>query len=348
MTPILIKTDSKVAFKSNDYNFYFDKKTGYFERYGKTIDDDPEFSKYGPELADIEIATICHGVGKPCSFCYKRNNPNGQYMTIDTFKELFHKLPKTILQIAFGIGDIDSNPDMWKIFEYCRENGVIPNVTINGEGITDDIAKKLVENCGAVAVSYYDKEKTFNAIEKLTMLGLKQCNIHYMISEETYDKALTLIDDYKTDNRLKKLNAIVFLSLKKKGRAENHYTQLSQNNFDNLVDVALKNNVPIGFDSCSAFKFMKSVNYDEKYDMYIEPCESSRFSLYINVKGEFYPCSFTEGIDTGNGGDWTNGINVLTSNSFLNDVWFNDKTKMFRSECINCVNNKKSCLYYEI
>ena len=114
----LIKSDHAICFRSKSYNFNFDRKTGFFRRWGNTLDDDPSYSPVGPEIADIEISTSCNGVGKVCDFCYKKNNPNGTYMTLETFKVLFSKLPPTITQIAFGIGDIDSNPDMWKIFDF--------------------------------------------------------------------------------------------------------------------------------------------------------------------------------------------------------------------------------------
>ena len=97
-----------------------------------------------------------------------------------------------------------------------------------------------------------------------------------MISIETFDKASSLIFDRQNDERLSKMNAIVLLSLKKKGRAENRYTQLSQEKFSQLVNFALSQKVPIGFDSCGAFKFLKAVGNDSEYEQYIEPCESKR------------------------------------------------------------------------
>ena len=47
---------------SEDYSFIFDKDTGNFKRWGKTYDEDPEFSPVGPEILDIEITTKCKGV----------------------------------------------------------------------------------------------------------------------------------------------------------------------------------------------------------------------------------------------------------------------------------------------
>jgi len=340
---VLVKTSDKVIMRTPKYNFDFNMKTGYFARWGKTREEDPDYSLYGPEIADIEIATSCKGVGQVCDFCYKKNNPNGEYMSLETFKTLQSKLPPTVTQIAFGIGDIDSNPDMWDIFQYCRDKKIVPNVTINGEGTTDEIADKLAHYCGAVAVSYYDKDKTFDSIKKLTDRGMDQINIHFMIANETFETAKRLINVRFKDERLTKMNAIVFLSLKQKGRAVGRYSRLSQDKFDELVTLALGKDVPIGFDSCSAFKFMKAVNDDPKYAPYIEPCESSLFSSYFNVKGEFFPCSFMEGE-----AEWKEGIKLDDVDNFSKDLWFNDRVVNFRDRVIACRSCKQSCVHYDI
>lgn len=337
---------------SEDYNFHFDKKTGFFARWGKTQDEDPDFSPYGPEIADIEISTICSGVEGigPCTFCYKANTKNGTYMPFETFQKLFHNLPKTLTQIAFGIGDIEANPDMWKIFDYCRDNGIIPNVTVNGEGITDEIADKLVSKCGAIAVSVYDKNKSYDTVKKLTDRGMKQVNIHFMISEETYETALEILKDKTTDERLKLLNAVVLLSLKPKGRAKEKFHPLSQEKFNTLSQYALSNNIGVGMDSCSAVKFLDSIRGTDdfdKYNQYVEQCESTRMSSYFNVEGKFFPCSFIENQETSTG-DWREGLDAVNTDNFLNDIWYNKKTIDFRHACIECNHNLVSCPHYKI
>jgi hypothetical protein len=175
-TAKILENESVKKLQSETYNYHFDKKTGFFARWGKTKEDDPDYSPFGPEIADIEISTICNGVEGvgPCKFCYKANTKQGTYMNFETFKKLFHNLPRTMTQIAFGIGDIEANPDMWTIFDYCREHGVVPNVTVNGEGITDEIADKLINRIGACAVSVYDKEKSYTAIQTLNSAFLRK------------------------------------------------------------------------------------------------------------------------------------------------------------------------------
>ena len=66
--------DRVKIFKSTDYHYLFNLNTGFFARWGKATNEDPEYSKFGPEILDIEISTIC---SNECSFCYKSNTQEG-------------------------------------------------------------------------------------------------------------------------------------------------------------------------------------------------------------------------------------------------------------------------------
>ena len=125
--------------KSPHYNYQFIKKNGDFKRWGLLLEDDPQFSPYGPEIADIEIGTICHGINNvPCPWCYKSNNPIlGHSMSEEKFIEVLKCLPRTVTQIAFGVGNVDSCPSMGRIFKRCHQRGITPNITINGDRLTE-------------------------------------------------------------------------------------------------------------------------------------------------------------------------------------------------------------------
>jgi len=332
-----------------DYNFVFNKDTGFFARWGETVDADPEFSPIGGEILDIEITTICHGInGKLCPFCYKANTPNGKNMSFDTFKTIMSKMGNQLTQVAFGADSKGtSNPDLFKMADYCREIGVVPNLTV--ADISNEIADKLADVMGAVAVSrYHDKNVCYDSIKKLTDRGMTQVNMHFMISEETYDDCLETLEDIKADPRLKKMNAIVLLSLKQKGRGTG-YTCLSQDKYDYLVQFCLDNNISFGMDSCGAKKFLDSVKDHENYEKYkviAEPCESTAFSQYIDVNGEFFPCSFCEEIE-----GWEKGIPVDECDNFLDDIWYNDRVVKFRdvltANCDNC-HKARECPIYNV
>jgi len=83
----LLDTDNIKAVASPNYNYIFDKKTGYFERWGKTREDDPVCAPF-PEILDVEISTACQ---KGCPFCYKDNSVDGENMSFEIFKKIFDK-----------------------------------------------------------------------------------------------------------------------------------------------------------------------------------------------------------------------------------------------------------------
>ena len=342
----LVETEFVKMFRSKELNFNFSKVTGYTVTWGKTFEDDPDWSPYGPMILDIEVTDICKGPGGAiCPWCYKSNTANNKNnMSFETFKNIIDKLPKYngihfTNQLAIGCdAQCESNPDIWKMMDYSRSVGIIPNVTV--ADISDEVADKLVKYVGACSCSVYSNKKYgYDSVKKLVDRGMKQCNIHKLVSLESLDEIYELFNDYLNgEERLKGLNAIVLLSLKQKGRGK-HFTRLPQEDFSKLVNYALDNGIPIGFDSCGCHKLLESVKERDNYkelEMLSEPCESAIFSQYINVLGNFYPCSFTE-----NG----NGINVEKCDDFLKDVWYNISTVNFRNKLLE---NNRNCFEFNI
>jgi len=351
--------------KSEKYNYVFNNKDGFFARWGETKEDDPEMSPFGPEIADIEISTVCNGIGKtvdsrkPCPWCYKSNTGCGENMNLETFKEVFHKLPRNLTQIAFGIGDLDGNPDLWDIMSYCRNNDynyIVPNITTNGMGVDEASARTLAETCGAVAVSrYHIHDLCYDTIARLSGAGLKQVNIHQLLAEETYDGCFQLLDDIKNDSRLEGLKAVVFLMLKPKGNRNKYHSIGGLDKFNKLIKTAQDMGVAVGMDSCTAplmLKFSESFNQPGIVPS-IEPCESTLFSIYINSNAEVFPCSFTEGTP-----GWETGISMVNDvDNFMRDVWFSKRLSSWRSEllasstgCTDCEmkSHCRSCPAFDI
>lgn len=326
--------------KSENYNTAFDKRTGMFLRWGKTKEEDPEMSKFGPEILDLEISQgKCMG---QCPECYKCNGAveNVHNMTLEEFKTIFHKVSASGLleQIAFGICDIGTNPDFFNMMRYAKENGVIPNYTCHGLDMNEEYAKLTAEICGAVAVSVYNKEKSYNAVKMLTDAGMKQVNFHCIAHDKSFNKIKSIIDDIKSDERLKGLNALVLLRYKPKGNGVGKFNQLTIEQYKEILKYAEEKGVNLGFDSCSAPLYLEAIKEDKDFkqkSMYAEPCESALFSSYINCKGQFYACSFCEGE-----GMWKDGIDVLNCVDFIQDVWYNERTVKFRNallgKCRNC------------
>ena len=185
-------------------------------------------------------------------------------------------------------------------------------------------------------------DTAYNAIKQFTDAGMTQVNVHQVLHQENYDDVLRLLSDRVSDPRLAKLNAVVFLAYKPKGTNAGKFHGCTISQYKTLIEFSEIHGFNIGFDSCSApavFKAYQELGKYDKVSELIEPCESSCFSSYINCKGEFFPCSFTEG-EPG----WETGINVLVVDDFISEVWQSDRVKAFRdtlrkttSGCSNCI-----------
>ena len=338
----VVDSKTKKVLMSKDYNFSFDKETGVFHRWGKTYFEDPQFCPYGPEILDLEISVgDCAG---NCPWCYKANSiGNGYHMSLETFKEILDKMPATLTQVALGLTDISANKDLIPILKYSREKGIVPNFTLAGYGLTEEILAEVAPLVGAIAVSVYphNKELAYETARRFLQAGVKQTNFHLLYYQENKKHVLDVLNDY-VEELAPKVNAIVLLALKTKGRAESGFTPMPQDMFNDIVLNCLEREIPIGFDSCSAPKFEKfarSKGYDHLLK-FTEPCESALMSSYIDVHGNFYPCSFMEGI-----GEWTTGISVLDSEDFLTDVWYHPRLVGWRE---NLLNNCRNCPVFTI
>ena len=361
-----IREDNNIKiFNSPEFNYVFNKDTGYHMQWGRTQEEDAK-SPYGPVIADIEVLSMCKGPGgRLCPFCYKSNTPNGHYMSLEDYKVIFSKLPKTLTQIAFGAdADCSLNPDLFDIMRYTRDNGVIPNITV--ADISWETARILGEVAGAVAVSWYgmhtSKNYCYDSIWRLSInrksdmnkeSTLAQINMHFMLSKETLPFIDELIQDIKTDPRLKYLNAVVFLSLKQKGRGAK-FQGCTDEEFKSVVDRMFEAGVGFGFDSCSAPRFIKSIKGHPKEEEYIqmsEPCESFSQSLYVNERGIVVPCSFMENMEW-NENDSTGwnllDVSVKDADEFVTKVWNSDRALLFSERAVKCASCGNGCQVYNV
>ena len=275
--------------------------------------------------------------------CYKNNrNIPATNMPLEVFADILDKMPKTLTQVAFGITGVQTNPDFIPMMRYCRDKGILPNFTLSGIDLTDELAKEISEVAGAIAVSAYQTNKNvcYDTIKKFTDYGMNQINIHIMVSKETLPFVYEVLNDRLTDSRLEKMHAIVFLGVKPKGRAKNTHHPLTKAQYKKLVKTAITSGVTFGFDSCSAPKFEAAIkmmemspNLKEGMIESSESCESSLFSSYINVYGEYWHCSFSEEEPN------QNFVDVTQVKDFIAQVWYSPAVVEFRNKSIASTKN---------
>lgn len=340
------QTETRKSLRSPSYNYDFYTRTGLFARWGTSKEDDPQYSEFGPEIVDIEISS---GAGCPmsCPYCYKGNGKgdSASNMSLATFERVLSVFPDTVTQIAFGITSVASSPDLFDIFRHCHRKRVVPNVTVNGSDPVEE-AWRLARMSGAIAVSINEGnyEQGVQLVERLSGLN-GQVNVHCLVSEQTVDFVYELCDTVKHDGRLSGMNAVVFLGLKPKSRGQG-FDVLPLDSFVGLVHHCLESGILFGFDSCSASRFEEAVRSSALTDVrkrvlltHSERCESGLFSLYVDVKGRAWFCSFGEGE--------TECIADLTEvEDFMSEVWFNDAAVKWRHRLMEL--DRECPLYEEI
>ena len=337
--------------ESHTYHCFFSKLDGFNLRFGKTIDDDPECCGLGPEIADIEIVTgSCPKVNSEnCRWCYKNNtSAPGKVMTLEQFQEVISRFPINLSQVALGITGVKSNPYLKDILIYLRKLGIIGNLTLTGADLDDEMADVLCQYCGACAVSCYDKAKDlcYNTIKRLHDNAKEKfnrdmhLNMHIVIADFSMAHVMDVLNDIK-DGKVPGLRSIVMLHAKPVGRAKNLDCNLSKENLTKVIKFCLDNNISFGFDSCNGHNVQDILMEMGKSELCgsIEPCESSRMSIYCSVEGKITPCSFVEHVYE------NSAIDLLNTDAMVKDVWMTDKMlNAFR----NCTKCSKSCPIYSL
>ena len=400
-----IDNDKFKTIHGPNFNIFYNKETGYAERWGATRndEDDPALCELGPTIMDMELCKdvhpneehkyvnelkIEHNTCKGgCKFCYKSNSftKYSHYLSLTKFKYLLMQLANThvkinnelvffndeiiyndekikaidypelnwdtdicncspLLQLAFGITNLTANPELLPICAFANKIGITPNITCHGKDeVSDSFLEGLCNMCGAVSVSKYDKERTYNFIERLHYSGARQINMHLLVAEETYDDIQNTFIDMKNDKRLAFVDSVILLFLKQRGRGEGFHT-ISEEKANQMFKSALDNDIKFGFDICCSHRFRNFVNKYPNQDLNIpnvyDFCDSSRFSGYTNTLGEYCPCSFIE-----DNGIWLNGPNVFKCHNFIDDIWNGEKQQLYRSVLLG---NNNHCIYYEV
>ena len=239
-------------------------------------------------------------------------------------------------QLALGGGEPTMHPNFIEILRMTREDyDKIPNYTTNGTHLTHEIIAATKWYCGAVAVSYSDRDDIWINAAREFIDAECVTNIHFVVSEKTVQTAINLLIDLTVTPEvigLGGLNAIVFLLYKPVGRASKNDVLTKESAIRFLEHAFNQDRVKVGFDSC----FVKHIKEAEDAGVIsvpwnmIDTCESSRFSVYVSEDLEVIPCSFGCSSEYGES---------LRNKSFK-DIWPGEKFKKFRQclreDCFRC------------
>jgi len=337
---IAIRFKYNKYFSNNTYEMFYNTSTGFELIQGINGNQDPKVLEM-PSLLDVGIMGSCPN---HCSFCYQGNKTE-PHMTFENFKRIVDETKHHVNQIALGgRGDPNLHPDFKKIIKYANKNGIVPNYTTSGIGLTDD-AVSISKECGAVAVSDYRRKESYKAINLLLKAGIKT-NIHFMLTKSSYFDAIQFLHGKNpwaglVQNRspfnLQKINAVVFLLFKPQGNAKElkwFPTKMQLEAISDLIISKPKIKTKIGMDSCL-------VNYIKKYakklpmnlEIVIDTCEAARASMYITPSMEAMPCSFSD-----------ENFKVSLKDKTIKEAWDLSKSFTIFRECLE-INPRKCPLF---
>lgn len=188
-------TDLKVL-KTPKYNYVFNRKTGFFARWGETLEDNPEYSACGPEILDIEISTICH---KGCNFC----SPTGTKVNTQNGSKSIENI--IVGDCVYSVGGNITNKPYLKYDEvkevYARryKGKLIKIITYNNEilQLTPDHLVLLKNGCRKKASDLVETDILFSINEFKKCKNCKKLIDYgksyrrYYCSEECYKNKLT-------------------------------------------------------------------------------------------------------------------------------------------------------------
>lgn len=332
--------------KDNNFVSMFDDKTGMYVRSnvienGKNTGREA-FKASFPELIDVGIMGHClHGRTGLCLQagveCYQDGlHSSKSNMTLEDFRRIAKECHGKTFQFALGgAGDPDQHECFEEILKTCREYNIVPNFTTSGFGMTKEVAELCRKYCGAVAVSWYRSQYTWNAINLLVEAGVKT-NIHYVLMRNTVKEAYERLQNNDFPSGI---NAIIFLLHKPVGlgKRENMITKDNEIFRDmlHMIDTRVWE-YKIGFDSCSVPAIISdksNIDIDS-----LDTCEGARWSAYISADMKMMPCSFDNRNER-----WAVDLRDNSIMSAWNSAAFETFREHFRNACPEC-NKREQCM----
>lgn len=347
-----------IIYRDEKFNFteWFNPETGFLIRSDvHGLKDYNPLQRSFPELLDIGIMGHCHishlEICKNAGIdCYQRAfEKDRANMSLENYAYIINQCQNKVFQVALGgAGDPNKHKDFENILQITRVAGIVPNLTTSGIFLTDKEIEIMKKYCGAVAVSFYSRLKkningnyietnpdTLLAIQKLAD---SKCivNVHYVISIDTIDEAITRL---KFGLFPKGINALIFILYKPVGFGKQEKTlSLNNTSFKKFLQLIQeqKFEFKIGFDTCCTPAILKECNLISEKSL--DFCEAARFSMYIDSNLNAYPCSF----DCDNQNYKENLINKT-----IEEVWYSATFEKFKNvqdnSCVLC-KNKTLCL----
>lgn len=300
-------------YNNGNYNYGIDKKSGTKIRFD-LLSGFKYKPKY-PESIDIKITDYCKN---KCEWCAESSSVKGKHANIDDILSLFKNTEG--IEIAIGGGCILDYPEIEKLIDELRINN-FPSVTINQKDIENsnytifETKKELFNKVYGIGISVYNSydDSFINYIKNLPKPLKNKIVMHTILGINTCNKIKHMIDN--------KINKILILGYKKKGRGEtyymlNHAVKLNIERIKNsILNLIKTDNLILAFDNLAINQLnLKEIIDHNTWKTYFMG-NDGEFSMYIDfVKNKYSLSSY----------DFKN-IHELNNSIKLNEIFKNIK-----------------------
>lgn len=255
-------------------------------------------------------ASVTNRCTQHCDGCYvnSEQSSENELTTAEWKRHLTTLRDMGVFHVALGGGEAFEREDFGELVSYCRDIGLVPNLTTNGQSVGKReiaICKKMgqvnisidgIGNHYAIngrAGSFEKADKAVKALKKADV----QVGINCVVSSKNYSSIKEVVQyAVKRD-----LNEIEFLKYKPSGRGKLKYEEyaLTQDMirrfYPMLIKLSKRCTIELKID-CS---FIPALVYhkppkDELEKLAVTGCDGGNLLMSVRSDGSFSGCSFVE------------------------------------------------------
>ncbi len=257
-----------------------------------------------PETLHIALTNTCDQTCKGCFYSKGKNNP-AVFLSEQLFEKILEESRRNrVFQFAFGGGEPLLHPDILTFVKETRQKNIVPNITTNGNLLTENFAAELKRaGLGQIQISLNASDPDKNARTRpnyhLAVKAMEMCQeaglrfgINTLVTRDNFRQLPSLFTFAKTTGA-REVNLLrpkppvndpgwlEYVSLTSLQNQELHHLLIQENK---------KRNITVTLDQSLSFLAYHR-NPEELYYNGVWGCGAGRRFLTIDPEGTVYPCS---------------------------------------------------------
>jgi radical SAM protein with 4Fe4S-binding SPASM domain len=258
-----------------------------------------------PILVDWQITERC---GMGCPQCYASSIPKGKDVSWEDALLAVEQMREAgVCQVALGGGEPVLHPRLDELLELIRENGMVPNITTTGVGMSEKQLRSMKKNCGAVAMSLEGVDEKFSLRRKQGFTMFRKVADRFLaadvplvfqvtVSSGNIDELDAIVEFCAS---IEPLYGVVFLAHKPAGRAQIFDRPLAGLDHPTVHEKIMRavrtlhSKTRVGFDCCFT-PTLVGLESDMGFlpGTVVEGCSATRSGVGLTPDLDLLPCTF--------------------------------------------------------